>query len=516
MAYLVLYVIGAAVLALCLLGRYLTLPHDAREPPLVAPSIPFVGHIYGMLNHGSGYYSMIAKECKQPIFTLGLPRAKMYIVASPNLVSACDRRSKIVSFAPYVVDFAKRVLVASQPSIDLLSEDLLEENGPVTLRPSTMKAMHQSLMPGESLDETTAAVLKHMLAFLDSAGELNDPKGVPLFQFVRQLVTIGSTNAIYGPEKNPFRDLEVLEGFWAVDRDFALLGLMVLPELIAPKGSRGRERFFRAFREYYAAGGLETASRLIKARHAVNTKHGVSDQDIAQFDLGVCTALLVNTVPAICWTLCHVFSHPTLLAELRQGVESIVLQQAKPGVPATVNISKIAQSFPLLESVVKEVLRVQSNNASARLLLKDTLIDDGNGATYLLKKDSFLLMPSAPVHNSEEAWGPTAKSFNPERFLGKQKASSSIWRTFGGGNALCPGRHFAVHEIVSVLVVALLRYDVEPTEGVWTLPKTRNHISTSILTPVKDIWVRIRPREETREIDWRFVWEPEQKVPDVP
>jgi hypothetical protein len=61
----------------------------------------------------------------------------------------------------------------------------------------------------------------------------------------------------------------------ATDKDFALLGLMMLPGLIAPEGSRGRKRFFAAFREYYAAGWFDKAFHFIKARYAVNRKHGV-------------------------------------------------------------------------------------------------------------------------------------------------------------------------------------------------------------------------------------------------
>lgn len=119
----------------------------------------------------------------------------------------------------------------------------------------------------------------------------------------------------------------------AIDNDLAFLGLMLVPNLIAPKASRGRSRFFNAFKEYYATGGLDTASRFVKARHDVNTHHGVSDEDIAHFDLGVCTALLVNTVPGVFWTLCHVYSNTALLVEIRDGIEAEVYRQGKGEAP---------------------------------------------------------------------------------------------------------------------------------------------------------------------------------------
>ncbi|KAI1654485.1 cytochrome P450 [Daldinia decipiens] len=431
----------------------------------------------------------------------------MYIVTSPSLVTACDRRAKVVSFEPYVVEFAKRILVASQPSIDLLAEDILGEKGASTLRAGTMRAMHNTLMPSESLTEITQAMLKDVSSSLDLKIESSTPKEIHLFDWIRRFVTAASTNAVYGPENNPMKDHEVYDGFWAVDKALAFLGLMTMPNLIAPKASRGRSRFFNAFKEYYATGGLDTASRLIKARHDVNTYHGVSDEDIAHFDLGVCTALLVNTVPGVFWTLCHVYSNTTLLAEIRDGIEAEVYRQGK-GEAATVNIPDIIKVFPLLESLVKEVLRVQSTNASARFLLKDTLIDDEYGTTYLLKKGSFLAMPSMQVHMSEAAWGPAAKIVDPTRFLKERPHGvlASSHRTFGGGNSLCPGRYFAMNEIMSVLIIMVLKYDIEPVGEVWNIPGTKQHISTSILTPISDIPVRIRPREEVQNVEFNFTW----------
>ncbi|KAK5632008.1 hypothetical protein RRF57_007722 [Xylaria bambusicola] len=499
------------------LTGFVTLAHDSREPPLIPSRIPIIGHAIGVLRGGSGYYSHIVNKYDYPISTLSLPRAKMYIVTSPAMIAASDRQAKTISFAPYVVEFAKRILLASKTSIGLLSEDLLDEDG-LNLRTETMKAMHAALQPGRHLQETSQAVVMNIIRYLDFESPEINQTSIGLFQWVQRVVSLASTNAIYGPARNPMQNDEVMEGFWSVDRDFALLGLMVLPRLAAPEANRGRKRLFDAFRDYYSNSGLEEASELIKARYNVNNRHGIPDKEIARFDLGVCTALLVNTIPAVFWTLCHVFSDSKLLAELRQGIEAVVFGQQKfskektsgaTTTAITVNIPDIIKTFPLLESVVMEVLRVQSNNASARYLLTDTLIDDGLGAAYILKKDSFLVMPSAVIHKNEIAWGPTAKKFDPARFVKSSayKARSSAFRAFGGGNALCPGRHFAVNEIISILVIMVLRYDIEPVTQAWKIPSTRKHIATSILTPLEDIHVRISQRKEIKELNLNFIWE---------
>lgn len=220
---------------------------------------------------------------------------------------------QVCVFAPYVVEFGKRILAGSAHSVGLLSEDLLEGKGPHgSLRPETMAAMHPGLVPGERLDRMRET-LRSSTGFLDVSLSEVQTGSVPLFQWVKQFMTIAGTDAVYGAEKNPFRDLEVGKSFWyvarsrfqygsdlkrlsrAVDKDFAMLGLMAFPNLLASEGNRGRNRFFNAFRENYATGGMDTASYVIKARYEANKKYGITDEDIARFDLGVCTALLVNS-----------------------------------------------------------------------------------------------------------------------------------------------------------------------------------------------------------------------------
>ncbi|KAF2177968.1 cytochrome P450 [Zopfia rhizophila CBS 207.26] len=508
---------GLLVLTFRVLHHLFVASHDPEEPPLIQPRIPLVGHVIGLLRNGNSYHSNIAKKCGRPIFTLGLPRGKMYIVISPDLVTACDRRAKIVSFAPYVVAFAKRILAAGQDSIRLLSEDLLEDKGTTTLRPETMKIMHQVMIPGDCLDELMQTVLNDVSRSLDTVITNGNQAVVPMFQWIRSFVGIASTNAIYGSERNPMKDPAVMDGFWAVDKDFALLGLEFLPGLIASAGNRGRERFFDAFRKYYATDSLQTASHLIKARYEVNRKHGVSDEDVAHFDLGVCTALLVNTVPAVWWTLYHVFSDEALLVELRRGIEATVSAQSESSEPSSatsIDVPHVIKTFPLLDSFVKEVLRVHSNSMSARFLLQDKVIEDDKGAAYLLKKGSFLAMPSARVHASSAAWGPNASTFDPARFLhlNSDKVPKSAYRAFGGGHALCPGRHFAMNEIMSILIIMVIKYDVAPLDSGWEIPETRDHISTSVTTPAKDFLVRIQPRKPSQYLEWDFTWEPKKRT----
>ena len=293
-----------------------------------------------------------------------------------------------------------------------------------------------------------------------------------------------------------------------IDKDFAYLGLNVMPDWIAPSGSRGRKAFFQALNKYYDANGQESASALIKGRYAVNRKYGMSTDDIAHFDLAVSYGLLVNTVPATAWSLLNLFSRPELFEEVKASVLPLVSvsTDASGRVTRTLDFEKIAAGCPLLVSLVQETLRVQSTNASTRMVLKDTYLE-GN---YYLKKGSVLLVPSAELHSNEAIWGSTTADFDPWRFTKKRAGAppvpASAWRAYGSGASVCPGRFLAANEILMLLTMTMLKYDLEPVRGEWISPPSKPHITTSILTPLEDIPIRITPREKNDEGSWNFTW----------
>ncbi|KAI0513191.1 cytochrome P450 [Xylaria bambusicola] len=500
--------LALGILILCF--HTLTASHEPNEPPLIRPGIPIVGHLIGMIRHGSGYYSKINKKYNLPIYTLPMPRGKVYIVNSPRLIAAIDRRAKTISFAPYVVQFAKRILAPSQQAISALEEDLLEKQGPVGLRPETLKVMHDSLAPGGPLEDTTQVMLEGVMGVLNSMRSSGKCGEIELFDWTRRLVTKASTDAIYGAKFNPFKDEGVYNGLWTIDKDFVLLGLNVLSNFMTPRGSQARTSFFNAMRAYYDKGGHEYGSRLVRDRYEVSLKHRLSRTDIEHFNLSVSYGLLVNTVPATAWTLFHVYSNPLLLREIRHDIESRLGRLRTHAIE--VNIPTLIEDCPLLMSLVQEVLRIHSTNASGRVVLDDTLIDD----EYLLKKDAILLIPSADLHSNQSIWGSNATALDPRRFMnqreptGKQKVPACAYRAFGSGASVCPGRHFAMNEILSILVVMVLKYDMSPVQGEWTMPKTKSHITTSILTPAEDLKVEMRERECMKDLELKLVWRAEK------
>jgi cytochrome P450 len=217
----------------------------------------------------------------------------------------------------------------------------------------------------------------------------------------------------------------------------------------------------------------------------------------------------------------YIYSQPALLKEMRAAMSPYIhISPDTSGRPVhQVNIAEIIAGYPLLSSLIRETLRVQSTNATGRVILKDTLLED----QYLLKRDSILLISSAELHSDASVWGPSSKDFNPRRFIMQQKPTSGVvkppastYRAFGNGAWVCPGRYLAVNEIMIVLVIIVLRYDLSPVQGpyFWIMPKSRPHVTTSILTPVEDIQVTITEREGYEQRLWKFVWSASDSSPE--
>jgi cytochrome P450 len=235
--------------------------------------------------------------------------------------------------------------------------------------------------------------------------------------------------------------------------------------------------------------------------------------DIEHFDLSISFGLLANAAPTSFWLVYYIYSNPKLLLEVRTSINSVIGFQedgVRDAKPIVINIPEVAAKVPLLASFISEVLRVQSVNASARVVREDTILD----GKYLLKRNSFIFIPSAELHSNHKAWGPSASCFDPYRFTAQKRQGDakgnripvSAHRSWGGGVNLCPGRFFAMNELLSLLVVMVMKYDVSPVSGKWEEPETKVHVMASIMEPAKDVPVRIRCRTG---INFEFVWQPE-------
>lgn len=279
------------------------------------------------------------------------------------------------------------------------------------------------------------------------------------------------------------------------------------PRLTAPKAYNGRELTVEALKEYFSNQGHEQASHLEKALRAATLKYGLSLEDTARFELSNVIAILVNTIPTCFWMVFHIYSNQDLLVDLRTELDAALLVENEDGdaPKRTLDINTLKDSCPLLNSVWQETLRYRANGSSNREVMQDTVLED----RYLLKKGSVIQMPALVVHADTSVWGPSACEFDARRFIatgtkGKkdQRKSPSAFRAFGGGTTLCPGRHFARTELLALVGMLVLRFELR---GSWpTLELDDRDMAAAIVYPGADTEVEVVERTGFETGSWSF------------
>jgi cytochrome P450 len=260
-------------------------------------------------------------------------------------------------------------------------------------------------------------------------------------------------------------------------------------------------------------GGWKEASGLVRGRYEHHhNQFGLSDEDCARGEIGNTFAVLGNTLPCSWWMLWHIFTDARVLADIRREVSALVSEV--PGEHACViDMANVREQCPILLSTFQEVMRFRTVTTSVRRVLEDVMLD----GKYLLKKGSTLMVPAVVQHSSEAAWGKDVAEFDHMRFVKKpgQKRSynPSAFRGFGGGHTLCPGRHFASTEILALVAMMVLRFDIKPTSGTWVEPKSENTpLISGFPIPDVDIDIDVRPTDDR---EWRVSFSGTDKAMDM-
>ncbi|KAL8827930.1 MAG: hypothetical protein Q9170_006812 [Blastenia crenularia] len=460
-----------------------------------------------------------------------MPGSKMYIVNSVDLVTSVQRLHRQLAFRPIEAKFASRLCASSKEANDILMANSgCNDQDAQGYSHELYKLMHPALAPGAGLDGLNQAAVRYIVESLDRLKPQGDaPTKIRLAEWMRHEITMVTTNTVYG-EHNPFKDKEVEAAFWLVsilgrhllkifnatirtfERSIAMLLINFLPYFTVRKGYEAREVLSKAFLHYFESNHHEHGSMLVQSRYQSLSKKRIPIPDIARYEACGSIAILVNTAPTIFWTLFYIFSQPGILRDCREEIATImsVSNSESEGTRRTIHMSSIRQKCPTLTSAMQEALRLHSVGIQVRQVMQDTLLDD----KYLLKKDAVVLMPSQVVHTDPMVWGPSVDEFDANRFrkdtkkpvqAGNKKISPHAFRSFGGGTTLCPGRHFATTEILAMVAMMVMRYELHPVGGEWVVPTTRNtNVVAGMMTPDTDVEVEVVMRRGYEEGSWGF------------
>ncbi|KAI0149561.1 cytochrome P450 [Xylariaceae sp. FL1272] len=472
----------------------LSVTQNYQEPPTTPTTIPFIGPLIGLIRDKEQYYVKIRDKFNLPLYTIRLPFKRIYVVNSRELIPAVQKQWRTLSFAPFSAG-AGKILGMSKQSLDIMYQGLTDDDGYNT---SWVRRMTQILGPGAALDTISKRTVELFVEDLQSLLTMEN-KEIGFWEWTRQLIINATSESIYGPQ-NPLREPKVREAWKIFEESFGALAVSPLPFMLSRKVTQARETCVAAMIAYLHNKGQEEASTLVRVRHDVHrAQYNFNLEDTARSELGNTLATLANTVPAAWWFLCHIFSDPKVLSDIRQELNVCVKVNAATKAHV-IDLSCIGKSCPILISTFQEMLRFRAANIGPRMVLEDAVLDGD-----LLKKGCILMIPASVHHTDISTWGESARDFDHLRFTrkaspGKQAQSRVAFRAFGGGYVLCPGRHFASMQIMALGALLAIQFHVEPVSGQWSEPTCqKSPMAKGLPVPDYDIPVRFHARHPERK-----------------
>ena len=370
-----------------------------------------------------------------------------------------------------------------------------------------------NLLSPQKIDGVANVQLRH---FTDIINGLEDGFETDLYPFIKKEITLASMESFYGPENPMALHPELVEEFW--NWEGGLVGLMmgVFPKWTARKAYNGLERCTRGFMEYIKEKRYTKAYELLQRRRQFHEDEGLSLEDQARCEVPMMLGINVNAGITAFWVLNNIYSRPSLLAEIREEIQSHALVE-----PDRISFSALRDKVPILNSIFRESMRVTAPMSSARYVKEDTLLAD----TWLLRKGTVVQIAGPVLHANKNIWGEDVESFNPRRFVYNQNGTKSssdgsivdakanqvhpaAYRSFGGGSTLCPGRHFAQMEVLSLTAVILMGFDLEAPKGqdkvAWDPPMDDKRFPIAVIKPLTEVNVRFVRRPGMEDVKWKL------------
>ncbi|KAI7971924.1 hypothetical protein EIK77_007523 [Talaromyces pinophilus] len=173
-----------------------------------------------------------------------------------------------------------------------------------------------------------------------------------------------------------------------------------------------------------------------------------------------------TTSHALQWSVYVLCKHQDIQQRLREEVRDRLPSISDP---ESVITAQELDSLPYLHAFCNEVLRFYpSIPGTVRQSTRDTTV-----AGYQIPKNTTFTIPMGIINQDPKLWGPTARTFDPERWLGEGRANSGGvenhlgFLTFLHGPRSCIGSGFAKAELACLVAALVGRFqmDLEDPNG---------------------------------------------------
>jgi cytochrome P450 len=220
---------------------------------------------------------------------------------------------------------------------------------------------------------------------------------------------------------------------------------------------------------------------------------GFTDEDLVNQLMTFLAAGHETTASSLTWAVYLLCKHPEVQTRLREEIRTALptlFTDSNAQVTST-DIDKLSY----LNAVLNETLRVFPPVA---LTLRESAADSTIQSHFIPRGTTVIISPWA-TNTSDDLWGPNAKAFDPERWMGQGKAntggaeSNFAITTFLHGPRSCIGKDFAKAEFACALAAFVRRFEFELEDKSWE-PIIQGGITAR---PKGGLHVRLTPVEGT-------------------
>ncbi|XP_049588711.1 prostacyclin synthase [Syngnathus scovelli] len=216
-----------------------------------------------------------------------------------------------------------------------------------------------------------------------------------------------------------------------------------------------------------------------------------------------------NAGPAAFWLLGFLLTHPEAMKAVQSEIRGLPLEDSSLQQTPSMAREKRTHCTPILDSVVKETLRLTAAAMISRDVVKDKVLQMADGQKYHLRQgDKVCLFPFlSPQMDPEIHQEP--QIFKYDRFLNEDLTAKEDFckddrklkyftMPWGGGSNVCVGKDFAVTTIKQFVLLMLTHLDLELCEPEAQVPPVNSsRYGFGILQPEGDLLVRYRPKRIT-------------------
>lgn len=303
--------------------------------------------------------------------------------------------------------------------------------------------------------------------------------------------------------------LNALENFKEFDKIFPAL-VAGLPIHVFMSAYSARENLAKTMHAEKLSK-RENISDLISMRMILNDSLSTfNDVSKARTHVALLWASQANTLPATFWSLFYMIRSPDAMRAAREEIQKIFsgpegLEVLKK---ESVTLSREQlDNMPVLDSIIKEAMRLSSASMNVRIAKEDFLLHLDNQEAYRIRKDDVIALYPPMLHFDPEIYEDPYE-FKYDRFLeenGQEKTTFCrrgrklryFYMPFGSGVTKCPGRFFAVYEIKQFLTLMLLHFDMELLDPAMKVPPLdQSRAGLGILQPTYDVDFRYRLKSD--------------------